>query len=67
MYLLVRTLAFPPEPPVYRGLVHIVPANYLQDTSGKLHGRFEGGARVEPLVEVQEVGIRQLEPSLHQV
>lgn len=67
MTILVRALALSTNPPVYGGLVHIVPADRRENTPGQLHGRVEGREGVESLVEVQEMVICQSEPSLHQV
>lgn len=67
MIILVRALAISTNPPINRRLVHIVPADHCENTSRELHGRVEGGEGVESLVEVQEMVLRQLEPSLHQV
>lgn len=64
---LVRAFASPANPSGYRGLVYIVPEDHLQDAPRECYGRVEGRARVEPLVEVQEMVLRELEPSLHQV
>ena len=57
----------PTDPPGNCGLVYTIPSHCLEGTPCELNGRLERGAGDEPLVEVQEVVLRQPEPSIHQI